>query len=66
MARAFFKPERQGLAIEVEIVAPLERSLQVKALSFSNLLVEGDFVVVISYVTKTERGLWLRLIIVIS
>ncbi|RVW92264.1 Pyrroline-5-carboxylate reductase [Vitis vinifera] len=28
MARAFFKPERQGLAIEVEIVAPLERSLQ--------------------------------------
>ena len=32
--------------------------MQAKALSLSNLIVKGDFVIVISWVTNKERGSW--------
>lgn len=41
-----------------EILAHLECLLQARTLDIFNLLVEGDFVVVISWVSKLERGPW--------
>ena len=47
-----------GLAIDAKILALLEGLLQAKALDLSNILVEGDSAIVISRLSKLERGPW--------
>lgn len=50
------KPAGMGSAIEVNILALFEGLVHVKALCRSNLTIEGDFNIVISLVSKKERG----------
>ena len=57
VVRVFSQLVDQGFVVKVEILAHLGGLLQEKALDFSNLLVEGSFVIVISWTTKKERGL---------
>ena len=54
--RTFSKPLGQDLVIEVEIL--LKGLLKAQTLGLSNLLVEGDSTIVITWVTKKERGPW--------
>ena len=53
--RAYSKHLEVGLAIKAEILALLKGLQQAKALYLSNLSVEGDSAIVISYVSIRER-----------
>ena len=58
LLRAYPKQTIEGLAIEVEILTLLEGLLQAKALGLSNLIIEGDSAIVLSWVINKERGSW--------
>ena len=55
--RAFSKHAEMRLAIKVELLALLEGLMQAIVLSLSNLILEGDFAAVISWVNNKKRGL---------
>ena len=58
MVGAFSKPAVEDLAIEVEILALIESMLQARAFCLSNLQVEGDYAILISYMPKSQRVPW--------
>ena len=57
--RGYSKHVGAVLAIEVEILALLDLLLQVKASCLSNLIVEGDSITVVAWVSNRERGSWM-------
>ena len=56
--RAYSKLVGDGFAIKAKVVALLEDHVEAKTLGLSNFVVQGDSIVVISWVAKMERGLW--------
>lgn len=54
--KAYPKLTTESFTVEAEILALPKDLVQVKVLSIFNLIVERDSTVVISWVTKKERG----------
>ena len=49
---------KNGVSHQGKDIGIIGGLMQAKALSLSNLIVKGDFVIVISWVTNKERGSW--------